>query len=320
MSDQSPPEGLPGQQGDSEADEGSGSRTIVVTGASGLIGSALSSYLVARGDRVVHLVRREARTASECSWDPTSRHLDPAALEGVDAVVHLAGAGVADKRWTADYKQLIVTSRTDSTTAVAQAVAEHGDAVRLVNASAVGFYGTDRGEEVLTEDSAGGEGFLAEVVRAWEEATEPASAAGAPVAMSRTGLVMARGGGAFAPLVRLGKLGLAGPLGSGHQYWPWITLDDVVRALVHLVDHREVVGPVNVVGPDPLPQKAVVDELGRQLGRPTVVPAPAFALRAVLGEFSSEVLGSQRVVPDRLRESGFQYVHGDIASAVATIL
>ncbi len=304
----------------SEAEGSPGSRRVVITGASGLIGSALSTYLVARGDRVVHLVRREARTASEVEWDPTTRHLDPGALEGVDAVVHLAGAGVADKRWTADYKQLIVTSRTDSTTAVATAVAAHGSAVRLVNASAVGFYGTDRGDEVLTEESPAGEGFLAEVVQAWESATDPASAAGAPVAMSRTGLVMSRGGGAFAPLVRLGRLGLAGSLGSGKQYWPWITLDDVVRALVHLVDHREVVGPVNVVGPDPMRQKAVVDELGRQLGRPTVLPAPAFALRIALGEFSSEVLGSQRVVPTALQASGFEFVHGDLASAVTTIL
>lgn len=304
----------------SETGGSPGSRRVVITGASGLIGSALSTYLVARGDRIVHLVRREARTASEVEWDPTTRHLDPGALEGVDAVVHLAGAGVADKRWTADYKQLIVTSRTDSTTAVATAVAAHGSAVRLVNASAVGFYGTDRGDEVLTEDSPAGEGFLAEVVQAWESATDPASAAGAPVAMSRTGLVMSRGGGAFAPLVRLGRLGLAGSLGSGKQYWPWITLDDVVRALVHLVDHREVVGPVNVVGPDPMRQKAVVDELGRQLGRPTVLPAPAFALRVALGEFSSEVLGSQRVVPTALQASGFEFVHGDLASAVTTIL
>lgn len=304
----------------SEAGGSPGSRRVVITGASGLIGSALSTYLVARGDRVVHLVRREARTASEVEWDPTTRHLDPGALEGVDVVVHLAGAGVADKRWTADYKQLIVTSRTDSTTAVATAVAAHGSAVRLVNASAVGFYGTDRGDEVLTEESPAGEGFLAEVVQAWESATDPASAAGAPVAMSRTGLVMSRGGGAFAPLVRLGRLGLAGSLGSGKQYWPWITLDDVVRALVHLVDHREVVGPVNVVGPDPMRQKAVVDELGRQLGRPTVLPAPAFALRIALGEFSSEVLGSQRVVPTALQASGFEFVHGDLASAVTTIL
>ncbi len=292
---------------------------VAITGATGLIGSALSSYLVARGDDVRHLVRREARTGSEISWDPEHRRLDPADLEGVDAVVHLAGAGVADHRWTAAYKQVIMRSRTDGTSAVAAAVAAHGDRIRLVSGSAVGFYG-DRGEEILTEDSAPGHDFLAEVTEAWESATHPASAVGAPVAMVRTGLVMARKGGAFEPLVRLGRLGLAGPMGSGHQYWPWITLDDEVRALAHLLDHREVTGPVNLVGPEPLPQKQVVAELGRQLGRPSVVPAPAFALRAVLGEFAGSVTDSQRVVPTRLRESGFDWVHATLASAVASIV
>jgi uncharacterized protein (TIGR01777 family) len=294
-------------------------RRIAITGASGLIGSALSSYLVARGDDVRHLVRRGARTGSEISWDPEHRRLDPAALEGVDAVVHLAGAGVGDHRWNAAYKQTIMASRTDGTATVASAVAAHGGRIRLVSGSAVGYYG-DRGDEVLTEDSVPGTDFLAEVTAAWEASTHPASAAGAPVAMARTGLVMARSGGAFEILVRLGRLGLAGTLGSGRQFWPWVTLDDEVRALAHLVDHREVIGPVNVVGPEPLPQKTVVDEIGRQLGRPTVVPAPAFALRAALGEFSGSVTASQRVVPTRLRDSGFEWVHGTIAGAVASIL
>ena len=292
---------------------------VAITGATGLIGSALSSYLVARGDDVRHLVRREARTGSEISWDPDQRRLDPADLEGVDAVVHLAGAGVADHRWTPAYKQSIMRSRTDGTAAVAAAVAAHGDRIRLVSGSAVGYYG-DRGEEILTEDSAPGHDFLAEVTQAWETATHPASAAGATVAMARTGLVMARQGGAFEPLVRLGRLGLAGPMGSGQQYWPWITLDDEIRALAHLVDHREVTGPVNLVGPEPLPQRQVVAEIGRQLGRPSVVPAPAFALRAVLGEFAGSVTDSQRVVPTRLRESGFDWVHATISSAVASIV
>jgi uncharacterized protein (TIGR01777 family) len=296
------------------------SQRVAITGASGLIGSALSSYLTARGDDVRHLVRREARTGSEISWDPAQRRLDPEALDGVDAVVHLAGAGVGDHRWSAAYKQEILASRTDGTTTVATAVAAHGDRVRLVSASAIGWYGSDRGDEILTEQSPEGSGFLAEVAQAWEASTVAASAAGAPVAMSRTGLVMSRTGGAFEPLVRLGKLGLAGPLGSGRQWWAWVTLDDVVRALVFMVDRRDITGPVNVVGPEPLRQKEVVGEIGRQLGRPSVLPAPSFALRAVLGEFAGEVTGSQRVVPTRLRESGFDWVHGTIASAVATLV
>ena len=279
----------------------------------------MSSYLLARGDDVRHLVRREARTGSEISWDPANRRLDPASLEAVDAVVHLAGAGVADRRWTARHKQDVLASRTDGTAAVATAVAAHGDRIRLVSGSAIGWYG-NRGDEILTEQSPEGTGFLAEVAQAWEASTASASAAGAPVAMSRTGLVMSRSGGAFEPLVRLGKLGLAGPLGSGRQWWAWVTLDDVVRALVHLLDRRDITGPVNVVGPEPLREKELVDEIGRQLGRPTVLPAPAFALRAVLGEFSGEVTGSRRVVPTRLRESGFEWVHDSISSAVASIV
>ena len=295
------------------------SQRVAISGASGLIGSALSSYLVARGDDVRHLVRRDARTGSEMSWDPANRRLDPASLEAVDAVVHLAGAGVADRRWTARHKQDVLASRTDGTAAVATAVAAHGDRIRLVSGSAIGWYG-NRGDEILTEQSPEGTGFLAEVAQAWEASTALASAAGAPVAMSRTGLVMSRSGGAFEPLVRLGKLGLAGPLGSGRQWWAWVTLDDVVRALVHLLDRRDITGPVNVVGPEPLREKELVDEIGRQLGRPTVLPAPAFALRAVLGEFSGEVTGSRRVVPTRLRESGFEWVHDTISSAVASIV
>lgn len=295
-------------------------RRVALTGSSGLIGSALSSFLRARGDDVLHLVRRPPRAATEVEWDPARRILAPAALDGVDTLVHLAGAGVADRRWTPAYKQLILSSRADGTATVASAVAAHGPAIRLVSASAVGYYGRDRGEEFLTEDSPGGGGFLADVVRAWEGATTAASRAGAPVATARTGLVMARGGGAFAPLVRLARLGLAGPLGSGRQYWPWITLADTVRAFVHLVDHRDITGPVNVVGPTPVPQRDIVREIGRQLGRPSVLPAPAFALHLVVGEFAREILGGQRALPRVLLDSGFEYRHETLPEAVATIV
>lgn len=293
---------------------------VAITGASGLIGGALSAFLSERGDEVLHLVRRPARTSAEISWDPAEQTLDPASLEGVDAVVHLAGAGVADRRWSAAYKQLILSSRADGTKTVARAVAEHGSAIRLVSGAAVGIYGSDRGEEVLTEESEPGEGFLVDVVRAWEAATGAAVAAGAPVATSRTGLVMARGAGAFDPLVRLGRFGLAGPLGNGRQYWPWITLEDTVRALAHLVDHRDIIGPVNVVGPQPLHQRDVVREIGRQLGRPTLLPAPAIAIRLLVGEFAAEVLGSQRVRAAVLERTGFTYRQRTLPEAVATIV
>lgn len=293
---------------------------VVVTGASGLIGGALSASLRERGDEVVHLVRRPPRTTGEVQWDPDSRHLDPQVLDGVDAVVHLAGAGVGEHRWTPSYQQTILRSRVDSTTAVAQAVAAHGDRVRLVSGAAVGIYGSDRGDEVLTEASEPGEGFLADVVRAWEASTAPAVDAGAAVATIRTGLVMSSDSQAFAPLVKLGRFGLAGPLGSGKQWWPWITLTDEVRAIEHLIDHREVTGPVNLVGPDPQRQGDVAKEIGRQLHRPAVLPAPTFALRLVLGGFADDVVGSQRALPEVLTGSGFAFRHETLTAAVADLL
>lgn len=295
-------------------------KRVVITGASGLIGGALSAFLSARGDHVLHLVRRPARTLAEITWDPARGTLDPASLHGVDAVVHLAGAGVGDHRWTPAYKQLILSSRADGTATVARAVAEHGAAIRLVSGSAIGIYGSDRGDEVLTEESEPGEGFLADVVRAWEGATHAAIAAGVPVATSRTGLVMARGAGAFAPLVKLGRIGLGGPLGNGRQYWSWISLEDTVRALAHLIDHRDVIGPVNVVGPQPLPQRDVIREVGHQLGRPSLLPAPAVAIRAAVGEFAAEILGSQRVRAAVLDGQGFTYRQATLSEAVASIL
>lgn len=293
---------------------------IVLAGSSGLIGSALSAYLAARGDEVVRLVRRPARDPGELSWDPVAGRLDAVALQGAAAVVNLAGAGVGDRRWSEDYKALIRSSRIDTTRTLALAIAATGEPIRLVNASAVGYYGTDRGDDVLTEESAPGHGFLAGVVRDWEAATAPAAAAGAAVAFARTGLVMDATGGAFAKLVLLTKLGLGGPIGSGRQYWPWISLHDEVRALAWLVDHPEVTGAVNVVGPDPLQQAEIASAIAARLHRPHIVPAPAAALKLVLGEFAEDVLGSQRVLPARLLAAGFSHDHPTIEDAVAAML
>jgi uncharacterized protein (TIGR01777 family) len=293
---------------------------VAITGASGLIGSALSAFLSARGDEVVHVVRRPARTAAEISWDPGNRQLEAAALTDVDAVVHLAGANVGEKRWTPSRKQEIFASRVDGTHTLAAALAEADHPIRLVSQSAVGIYGSDRGDEVLTEDSESGHGFLAEVVRAWEAAAEPARAAGLSVVHPRTGIVLAPGAGAMGPLLRLAQLGLAGPLGSGRQFWPWITLHDTVRALAFLVDHPEVSGPVNVVGPAPARQKEIAAELARQLHRPALLPAPGMGLRLYLGEFANDILGSQRVVPTRLLQAGFGYDQDTLPKAVAWLL
>ncbi len=294
-------------------------RRIAVTGSSGLIGSALVEHLRGRGDEVVRLVRRPPRDADERRWDPVSRRLDPAALDGVSAVVHLAGAGLGDHRWTPSYRSAILTSRTDSTHAVAAAVADADHAVRLVSGSAVGFYG-DRGDEELTEDSAAGEGFLSEVVLAWEASAAPAVEAGASVAFSRTGIVLSPDGGAAAPLLRLARLGLGGPLGTGRQFWPWITLGDAVRGLVHLADSPDLTGPVNLVGPQPARQRDIARAFGTALHRPAVLAAPGFALHAVVGEFAGSILASQRVVGRRLPESGFEYAHPDLERAVAWVL
>lgn len=293
---------------------------VAITGASGMIGSALSAFLSARGDEVVHVVRRPARTSAEISWDPSNRQLEAAALSGVDAVVHLAGANVGEKRWTPSRKQEIFASRVDGTHTLATALAEADHPIRLVSQSAVGIYGSDRGDEVLTEESESGHGFLAEVVRAWEAAAEPARAAGLSVVHPRTGIVLAPGAGAMGPLLRLAQLGLAGPLGSGRQFWPWITLHDTVRALAFLVDQPEVSGPVNVVGPAPARQKDIAAELARQLHRPSLLPAPGMGLRLYLGEFANDILGSQRVVPTRLLECGFAYEQDTLPKAVSWLL
>lgn len=276
------------------------SQRVAITGASGMIGGALSTFLSGRGDEVVHLVRRPARTAAEISWDPEQRVLDPTALSGVDAVVHLAGVNVGDKRWTPSRKQEIFASRVDSTHTLAAALAEADHPIRLVSQSAVGYYGSDRGNEVLTEESESGHGFLAEVVRAWEAAAEPARSAGLPVAHSRTGIVLAAGSGAMAPLLRLAQLGLAGPLGSGEQYWPWITLRDTVRALAR--------------------QKDIAAELARQLHRPALLPAPGIGVRLYVGEFANDILGSQRVLPIRLSENGFVHEDNTLPKAIGWLL
>ena len=289
-------------------------KRIAVTGSSGLIGTAVVAARTQRGDEVVRFVRRPARGRDEVQWDPTSRTLDPRALDGVDGVVHLAGAGVGDKRWSPAYKREILSSRTDTTHALATAIAQVQHPVRFVSGSAVGYYG-NRGDEPLTESSAPGEGFLTDVVLAWEASAAPAVDAGASVALARTGIVLARQGGAMERLLQLARFGLAGPLGSGKQYWPWITLDDEVGALLHLLDRDDLTGPVNLSAPEPARQRDIVAAIGRALNRPAVLPAPSPALRIVLGEFATEILGSQRIVGEVLATSGYDFIHPDLEGA-----
>lgn len=293
---------------------------IAVTGSSGLIGSALVPHLRAAGHEVQRVVRRASTAPDEITWDPTKGTIDLAALNGVDGVVHLAGAGVGDHRWSDDYKREILNSRVDSTNTIVRAMqqVEHRPRV-LVSASAIGWYG-DTGDRIVDETAPAGTGFLADVVRAWEGASQVAVESGIRVVNPRTGLVVAKSGGAWARMFPLFKLGLGGKLGNGKQYWSWISLRDEVCALQFLLEQEHLSGPVNLTGPTPVTNAEVTSVMGHVLGRPTLLPAPAFALKAALGEFSTEVLGSTRVVPAVLEQAQFRFQDSTIESAIRTAL
>jgi uncharacterized protein (TIGR01777 family) len=291
-----------------------------VTGASGLIGGALVRHLRGQGHEVIRLVRRDAQGPDEVRWDPTRGTVDVAGLVGTDVVVHLAGAGVGDHRWTDEYKREILDSRVEGTHSIVRAMLELDPHPRaLVAGSAIGFYG-DTGDRAVDESSPAGSGFLADVVRAWEAASEPAAAAGIRVTHARTGLVVAKEGGAWSRMFPLFRLGLGGRMGSGRQYWSWISLRDEVRALEFLADRADLSGAVNLVAPQPSTNAEITAAMGRVLGRPTLFPVPALALKTVLGEFSSEVLGSVRVLPTVLEQNGFTWLDPTISSAIRAAL
>jgi uncharacterized protein (TIGR01777 family) len=288
---------------------------IAVTGSTGLIGTEVVTVLHAAGHEVLRLVRRRPRSADEVWWDPGAGSVDLPALAGLDGAVHLAGAGIGDHRWTAEYKKKIRDSRVLGTRTLVQAMTALDPPPRvLVSGSAVGFYG-DRGEEILTETSRAGTGFLAEVVAAWEAETQPAAQAGIRVVCARTGIVLSPRGGALGRLLPLLRLGLAGPLAGGRQWWAWITLEDEARALAFLLE-GDLSGPVNLTGPNPERNADVTGALGRALHRPTLLPVPRLGLKIVLGEFADDVLSSQRVLPERLQEAGFAFHHPDLDAAV----
>jgi uncharacterized protein (TIGR01777 family) len=294
---------------------------VVVSGSSGLIGSALVESLAAAGHRPVRLVRGEERGPDSIVWDPEAGTIDAASLEGADAVVHLAGEGIAERRWTDAQKRRILESRTQGTALIASAIAglERKPSV-LVSASAIGFYG-ERGDDVLTEDEPGAHSFLGEVVAAWEAAAAPAARAGVRVVHPRTGIVLSPKGGALAESLPLFKFGLGGRFGNGKQWWSWISLPDEVRALQWLLDH-ELSGPVNLTAPEPVTNAAFTKALGAVLHRPTLFPIPRFGPALKLGgELARELLyTSSRVVPKKLLDSGFTFEHQDIHTALRAVL
>ena len=279
---------------------------VAISGASGLIGSALVPSLRSSGHEVLRLVRSQAMERDEIRWDPASGELDASRLEGVEGFVNLSGENLA-KRWTDGRKRAILDSRVSSTELLARtAAALDPKPSVLVVASAVGVYG-DRGDEILTEESATGEGFLADVVRAWEASADPAREAGIRVVHLRQGIVLSKNGGALKPMLLPFKLGVGGRVGSGKQWWSWIGMDDLIAAYAHVLE-GDLAGVVNATAPNPATNEQFTKALGTALRRPTVIPVPAFAARALFGEMGDTMLlRGQRVLPARLVEAGFDF-------------
>jgi len=308
---------------------------ILLGGGSGMIGGALAPHLETAGHSVARLVRAPAGTAARAGadraavggdvlpWDPDHGILDPGAMRGIDAVVHLGGVSIASGRWTIDRKKQILESRTRSTLLLAERIAALPADQRprvLVVASATGYYG-DRGDAVLTEESAAGEGFLADVCRAWEEAASPAARAGVRVAHPRIGMVLSRGGGALAAMLPPFRFGLGGPVGNGRQWWPWIGLHDLVRVFERLIGDESISGPVNAVAPGAVTSAEFARALGHVLRRPAVLPVPAIVLRVLLGEMAGALLlASTRAEPRRLLDAGFTFRDQELHEALTAAL
>jgi uncharacterized protein (TIGR01777 family) len=297
------------------------SMNILVTGASGLIGTALVASLTSGGHEVTRLVRRQPTAGEKAArWDPMAGTIEASAIEGVDAVVHLAGENIAE-RWTPAKKANIRDSRVKGTQLLCETLARLSSPPKiLVSASAIGYYG-DRGEAILTDDSPPGRGFLSEVCRAWEAATEPARQQGIRVVQLRMGVVLSAAGGALAKILPPFRLGLGGVLGSGRQYMSWIALDDVVGAIQHVIITEALQGPTNAAAPRAVTNQEFTKTLGKVLGRPTVFPLPAFAARLMFGEMADELLlASARIQPIKLLASGYQFRYPELEDALRHLL
>ena len=288
---------------------------IAITGASGLIGTALVGHLKSEGHTVQRFVRRPVVASDEIQWDPKTGYVDIDALRGVDAIIHLAGVGVGDKRWSKKYKAEILNSRLLGTTAIANAANEVKPQV-FISASAIGWYG-ESGNRAVIETDRVGDDFLAAVCREWEGAADLAT--GTRVVKIRTGLVLDPTGGALGKMLLLFRLGLGGKLGNGKQWWSWITLHDQIRAITFLLENN-ISGPVNITSPNPVTNQEFTSALARAMHRPALFPAPAIALKIALGGFSSEILGSKKVMPHALTEAGFSWDYPHITSALTALI
>ena len=291
---------------------------IAIAGSSGLIGQALVNSLRDDGHEVLRIVRRPSTALTEVTWDPDAGTIDLARLEGTNVLINLAGAGVGDRRWTKSYKKLIHSSRINSTRTICQAAIALKPEV-LINASAIGWYG-ETGANEVAENAPAGQGFLADVVRDWEKETQIAHEAGVRVVSIRTGLVVAKDGGAWAKILPIFKFGLGGKLGSGKQFWSFISLRDEIAAIKFLIANTKISGPVNLTAPNPATNTQVTKAMGKVLRRPTFFMVPAFILKLVLGEFSIEVLGSTRVKPAVLLDNGFEFLDPEITGALGTLV
>lgn len=295
--------------------------SIAITGASGLIGTALAHHLAAQGHRVVRFTRQSSHGADSIAWNPKTGSIEADKLRGVDVVVHLAGAGIGDKRWTTDYKREILESRTKSTALLSSTLADLSDGPKiLLSGSAIGIYGESE-TATFTEESPHGQGFLADVCVEWEAATAPAEQAGVRVAHLRTGIVLSRKGGALKKLLPLFKLGAGGRMGSGRQWQSWISIDDEIAAIEHLITSN-VKGAVNLTAPNPVTQAEFTKTLAKVLKRPSFVPVPTFGPKLLLGGELADALlfTGQKVLPTVLERDGFRFAHSDLESALRHLL
>ena len=288
---------------------------VAITGASGLIGSALLGHLKSEGHTVQRLVRRKTVAADEVFWDPIKGEIDLEPLRGVEAIIHLAGANVGDKRWTKKYRAEILNSRLLGTTTIAKAANEVKPAV-VISASAIGWYG-ETGNRAVNESDRAGDDFLATVCREWEAAAD--SITTSRVVKIRTGLVLEPTGGALGRMLPLFKFGLGGKLGSGKQWWSWITLHDQIKAICFLLE-KNIEGAVNLTSPNPATNQEFTAALARALRRPAIFPVPGFALKLALGGFSTEILGSKRVLPQKLLDAGFTFDYPHLAPALSELV